>query len=63
MVEKQNETTTNKRTIIFAIIGFALRKLALFDEAHLFDLKLCEEEAKTLDDVLRANIYSNNNSR
>ena len=66
MVEKQNETKqTNKRTIIiFAIIGFTLRKLALFDEAHLFDLKLCElEEAKTLDDVLWANIYSNNNSR
>ena len=61
MVEKQNETTTNKRTIIFAIIGFALRTLALFDEAvHL----LCElEEAKTLDDVLKVNIYSNNNSR
>jgi|TARA_B110000305_G_C18996954_1_gene428748 hypothetical protein len=59
----KNETKqTNKRTIIFAIIGFTLRKLALFDEAHLFDLKLCEE-AKTLDDVLRANIYSNNNSR
>ena len=58
MVEKQNETTTNKRTIIFAIIiGFALRTLALFD------VKLCEEEAKTLDDVLKVNIYSNNNSR
>ena len=68
MVEKQNETTTNKRTIIFAIIvGFALRTLALFDEeAHLlFDVKLREEEeAKTLDDVLKVNIYStNNNSR
>ena len=65
MVAKQNETTTNKRTIIFAIIvGFALRTLALFDEeAHLFDVKLCEEEAKTLDDVLKVNIYSNNNSR
>ena len=64
MVEKQNETTTNKRTIIFAIIGFTLRKLALFDEAHLFfDVKPREEEAKTLDDVLKVNIYSNNNSR
>ena len=61
MVEKQNKT--NKRTIIFAIFGFTLRKLALFDEAHLFDVKLCEEEAKTLDDVLKVNIYSNNNSR
>jgi hypothetical protein len=60
MVEKQNETPTHKRTIIFAIIGFALRTLTLFDEAvHL----LCEEEAKTLDDVLKVNIYSNNNSR
>jgi hypothetical protein len=66
MVEKQNETKqTNKRTIIiFAIIGFTLRKLALFDEAHLFfDVKPREEEAKTLDDVLRANIYSTTNSR
>ena len=65
MVEKQNKT--KKRTIIiFAIIiGFTLRKLALFDEeAHLlFDVKLREEEAKTLDDVLKVNIYSTNNSR
>jgi len=64
MVEKQNKT--KKRTIIiFAIIiGFTLRKLALFDEeAHLFDVKLCELEAKTLDDVLKVNTYSTNNSR
>ena len=62
MVEKQNETKqTNKRTIII----FTARKLALFDEeAHLlFDVKLREEEAKTLDDVLKVNIYSTNNSR
>ena len=61
MVEKQNETKqTNKRTIII----FTAR---LDEEAHLlFDVvKLREEEeAKTLDDVLKVNIYStNNNSR
>jgi len=52
--------------IIFAIIigFFTLRKLALFDEVvHLFDEIVPREEAKTLDDVLRAKIYSNNNSR